>query len=97
MGSPRGFHTNDGLEVKFTARFRKMYNSKKKKPLDSIRQQKSDTDLKASGRKLVGNLGIFKYPKFSSFFSHHSLETRFLEENIGMPKWLGKIPVCSST
>ena len=45
---PRGFHTNAGLEVKFTARFRKMYNPKTKKTLDSIRRQKCGANYKAS-------------------------------------------------
>ena len=34
------------MEVKFTARFQKMYISKTKKPLDSIRRKKCDADFK---------------------------------------------------
>ena len=37
---PRGLHTNAGLKVKFTHRFRKMHHSKKETLTDSIRHLK---------------------------------------------------------
>ena len=46
MYGPRGFHTNDRLKVKFIARSRKIYHSKTKKPLDSIRRQKCGAHFK---------------------------------------------------
>ena len=46
FGGPLVFHTNNGLKVKFTARFRKMFNSKTKKPLDSIRREKCGAHFK---------------------------------------------------
>ena len=45
---PRGFHTNAGLKVKSKTRFRKMFHSKTKKPLDSIRRQNRGAHLKVS-------------------------------------------------
>ena len=50
------FYINGSLEVKFTARFRKMYNSKTKKPLDSMRRQKCDADFKGFSFSCLGKV-----------------------------------------